>query len=104
MAKKLDFKNSPAMGHLKKAGKAVVDYLGLNDPQPEKTRNEHFETGATEHKTSELITGKDKEQVRGMQDHYNSLGYELTGGSEDNVTNIGQGFLTPKRQAKNKGY
>jgi hypothetical protein len=104
MAKKLDFKNSPAMGHLKKAGKAVVDYLGLNDPEPEKTRNDNFDTGSTEHLEPYVIRGRDGNQAAGMQEHFASKGYKLTGGSKDNVTNIAEGFMTPRRQAKNNGY
>jgi hypothetical protein len=107
MAKKWDFKNSPAADKLRKAGKATVEYLGLTDPEPEKTepektRNDHFDHGATEH--HDVITGRDAAQAEGMEKHWNDKGYDLISGSEGNVSSIVNGFLTPKRQAKSKGF
>jgi hypothetical protein len=39
-----------------------------------------------------------------MEKHWNDKGYDLISGSEENVSSIVNGFLTPKRQAKSRGF
>jgi hypothetical protein len=108
MAKKWDFKNSPAMGHLKKAGKAVSDALGLSDDSVSQTRNEHFDTGATEHFKPGMNDGNAiiqvPEQYAEADQHFEEQG--LGYGSEGNVTSIRRGVaLKGERMArKPKGY
>lgn len=99
MGKKWDFKNSPAMGHLKKAGKAAVDYLGLSD-QPS-GRNDHFDHGSTEHLTKEHhVLNEDVAADQNFEDR--GLGV----GSIGNITSIRDAYDIRARKAERKpeGY
>lgn len=114
MTKKWDFKNSPAMGHLKKAGKAVSEALGLTDvdeaPAETKSepRNESFEVGSTEHFKPGVnagnVTYKVPEEHAERDLHFEQHGLGL--GSEGNVTSIRRGIALKGERISRKpeGY
>jgi len=95
-------KNSPAAGKIKKAGKAVSSYLGLDDESL--TRNDHFEHGSTEHITEPLkepmhVLAKDATQAQGLIDNGAPAPF-----AEDNVSSITNAFAHRVRKAPPEGY
>ena len=103
MSKKWDFKNSPAMGHIKKAGKAIGDALGLDLEEPT-SRTGHFEHGSTEHQTTMVVRASDLPHAQDVVNTHLAKGVTPQPFKEGNVSSIMNGFEIRDRKTPPEGY
>lgn len=102
MSKKWDFKNSPAMGHIKKAGKAIGDALGLTEEPTSRTG--HFEHGSTEHQTTMVVRASDLPHAQDVVNTHLAKGVTPQPFKEGNVSSIMNGFEIRDRKTPPEGY
>jgi len=94
-------KNSRAANDIKKVGKAVSGYLGLDEASM--GRSDHFDHGSTEHQDM-VVRASDLPHAQDIVNQHHAQGVAPQTFKEGNVSSIMNGFAIRERKTPPEGY